>query len=268
MALAGHGDGTSVGNERQRFAEEMLQRLHGRAQLASDVTGGAGGEDETRRRALQCRCCRLPCVAQQSRGGASLAPCVPAVGQQRRHCLGHRQRLLRRLQQPSPALGDVVGIFLVAGITQRPMQLVQHQLREADDGIERGAQLVAHLRHQLAQAGRRRRRGFACACRVDPCLRPGQRQQRHACTRRHQESQMPRRQPTREAARCGRGVVPGRHRQDCEPGEIKRGRQPGDRWPCRRAVRQPCRPRRQARAHIANAFRCRPTHGRSPPRMG
>src|SRR5260370_195298 len=53
LGPAGQGEGTSRRSESQRLAEEMFERLHGRALLARDVAGGAGGENQSRRRARQ-----------------------------------------------------------------------------------------------------------------------------------------------------------------------------------------------------------------------
>ena len=141
--------------------KQMLERLRGRAPLASDVAGGACGEN----RRGECAAAKSAVASRQASRSSVAATrrsrlAARAVGHQRRHGLGDRQRFLRRFQQPAAALGDVVGIFLVARIAQRPVQLAQHQLREPDHGIERGAQLVAHLGHQLAQA-RCRCRGWS-----------------------------------------------------------------------------------------------------------
>ena len=59
-----------------------------------------------------------PGLAHQRRGDLPLALGAGPVGHQRRHRLGDGQGLLGRLQQPSAALGDVVGVFLVAGVAR------------------------------------------------------------------------------------------------------------------------------------------------------
>ena len=94
--------------------------------------------------------------ASRTREPASqtLARALHAVGDQRRHGLGDGQRILGRFQQAAAALADVVCVLLIAGMAERAVQLAQHHLGEADHRIERRAQLVAHLRHQIAQAVR------------------------------------------------------------------------------------------------------------------
>src|SRR5882724_4048276 len=49
-----------------------------------------------------------------------------------------------QVQQMGAALVDVLGVLAIAFLAERPQQLALEHLREADDGVERRAQLVAH----------------------------------------------------------------------------------------------------------------------------
>ena len=190
-----------------------------------------------------------------------------AVGHQRRHGLGDRQRLLGRFQQPAAALGDVVGVFLVAGVAERPVQLAQHHLGEADHGVERRAQLVAHLRHQLAQAARSRQPASLVGSSLGAAPRgPRQRQQRRRGAGRHQEGQVPGRQPDDGAAGAPR---PDRARRSSAGCRARPDRARPRSAPATARRAQSGRPAASARSAAAcDARRRRPAHGRSPPRTG
>ena len=53
-----------------------------------------------------------------------------------RSWLGDGQRILRRFEQPAAAFADVVGIFLIATVAKRAVQLARHDVGEADHRIE------------------------------------------------------------------------------------------------------------------------------------
>ena len=115
--------------------------------------------------------CRTARSSAQMRGksgsSCSVMRQIAALGAHRQepaavlHDVGQRDRLLLQLvpagldprqvedlvdqhQEMLAADVDVVGIFLVGGNAVRPEQLALHHLREAENGVERGAQLVAH----------------------------------------------------------------------------------------------------------------------------
>ncbi len=52
-------------------------------------------------------------------------------------------------EQVLAGIVDVVRVFLVGRHGVRPENLALHHLGEAEDGVERRAQLVAHLREEL-----------------------------------------------------------------------------------------------------------------------
>ena len=249
---------------RLRLPQEMLQRLHRRAPLAQHVARRTGRQRQARLGCPGRGTCVPPCIAQQRRGSKALALAGSPVGHQRRHRLGDGQRLLRGLQQASAALADVVGVFLVAAAAQGPMQLAQHHVGEPDHGVERSAQLVAHLRHQLAQTTRRDGAGLTAL--APDAVTARQRQQRGRRPGRHQERKVPcRKAGDRIAGGCGRGV-PGRRQDDAKTGQVeKRRRSPKVRSS---AMGQP-QPAPQARQRsIDIPRRCRPAHERSLQRTG
>ena len=63
--------------------------------------------------------------------------------------LGEVEDVVDQLQQVAAAVEDVVGV-LELPVVQVAKGLVAEDLGEADDGIERGAQLVAHAGEELA----------------------------------------------------------------------------------------------------------------------
>ncbi len=79
----------------------------------------------------------------QIAGRGSLA--AAGIGRER----GQRQRVLGGFQKIGGAVADVLGVVLVALVAERAEQLEHHQLREADDGIERRAQVVVDAGHEL-----------------------------------------------------------------------------------------------------------------------
>ncbi len=61
----------------------------------------------------------------------------------------HVQKLGQYAQQVRGAVVDIAHISPVAVVADGAEQFVPHDLREADDGVERRAQLVAHVREEL-----------------------------------------------------------------------------------------------------------------------
>jgi hypothetical protein len=58
--------------------------------------------------------------------------------------LAEVEEVVDDLQEMGPAVQNVPGVLAVPGVPQRPEGLVLHDLGEADDGIERASQLMAH----------------------------------------------------------------------------------------------------------------------------
>ena len=69
--------------------------------------------------------------------------------------LGHVENVVDQLQQVLAAAVDVAGVVAIAGFVDRAEQLVLDDLGEADDGVERRPQLVAHVgeKHRLGAVG-------------------------------------------------------------------------------------------------------------------
>ena len=65
---------------------------------------------------------------------------------------GDVHEVVDQVEQVVPGLVDVVQVLPVAGAADRTEDLVLDDLREADDGVERRAQLVAHLGEELRAA--------------------------------------------------------------------------------------------------------------------
>jgi len=63
--------------------------------------------------------------------------------------LRHIQDVVDHLEQIVPAGENVVAIFLILLRTQRPEHAAFHDLGKSNDGIERRAQLVAHIGEEL-----------------------------------------------------------------------------------------------------------------------
>ena len=57
----------------------------------------------------------------------------------------HGERVLGGFQELASAVADVAGVFAIARVSDGSEQLGVHDVGKADDGIERGAQIVAHL---------------------------------------------------------------------------------------------------------------------------
>ena len=70
--------------------------------------------------------------------------------------LRHVEQIVDQGEQVKGAGIHVARIFGVAGGTERPEHLVAHDIGEADDGVQRGAQFVAHIGEEtrLRPAGR------------------------------------------------------------------------------------------------------------------
>ena len=79
---------------------------------------------------------------------------------------GHVEQIVDDLQQMLGARQDVAGIFVISGIADGPQQLDLHHLGEADDGVERRAQLMAGVGEEV---------GLAVVGRFRLVLGPGQR---------------------------------------------------------------------------------------------
>jgi hypothetical protein len=153
----------------------------------------------------------------------------------------------------------MVGVLLVTGVSQRPVQLAQHDVGEADHGIERRAQLMAHLRHQLADAAGRgglgRLRGLLGA------VAAGEDQHGRCRPGRHQEGQVPGRKARNRIGGCMGRSMPGGCQSYAEAGEIEDGDRPRHLRPVELATAVP-------RAHLHPVHEPghpRPAHGRSPP---
>src|SRR3546814_2447831 len=63
--------------------------------------------------------------------------------------LGDVENVVDQGQQVLRALVDVGGIALVLRAAERAQQLALHDFREADDGVQRRAQLMAHVGQEL-----------------------------------------------------------------------------------------------------------------------
>ncbi|MOA39809.1 hypothetical protein D3C78_1616170 [compost metagenome] len=59
--------------------------------------------------------------------------------------LGHVEDVVDQAEQVLARLVDVGGVTLVATVAQGAEHLAGHDLGEAVDGVQRGAQLVAHI---------------------------------------------------------------------------------------------------------------------------
>ena len=64
--------------------------------------------------------------------------------------LGEVENVVDDREQMIAAAGDVLDIGGIALIAQRPERLLVHDVREADDRVERRAQLVAHIGEEFA----------------------------------------------------------------------------------------------------------------------
>ena len=71
--------------------------------------------------------------------------------------------LVDQVEQVPPGVVDVVGIFAVGGVLHGAEHFLAHHLREAEDGVERRAQLVAH-------GGEKARLGEVGVLGAPPCL--------------------------------------------------------------------------------------------------
>ena len=63
--------------------------------------------------------------------------------------LGEVKHVIDELEQVPRAREDVAHVFLLVGV-QWPHLAVVHELREPDDGVEGSAQLMGHVREELA----------------------------------------------------------------------------------------------------------------------
>ena len=82
-----------------------------------------------------------------------------------RHAAGldlrHVENVVDDFEQIVAACQDIAGVFLVLGMAERAEQRLLHHLGEADDGVERRAQLVADIGEEL---------GFGAIGRFGPIL--------------------------------------------------------------------------------------------------
>src|SRR4029077_10552640 len=61
----------------------------------------------------------------------------------------HVEHVIDQAQQVLPALLDMSDVFAISGASQWPQKLKAHDVGEADDGVERRAQLVTHMGQKL-----------------------------------------------------------------------------------------------------------------------
>ena len=187
-----------------RFAQQSAPAPDGCAPIAFDLAARSR-PPQAEPPAWALRGSRGPGLLHERRGQDPLAPDRAPVGHQRRHRGCNRERVLRGLEQPPAALADVGRIFLIAGVAERAMQFAQHHFGEADHGIERRAQLVAHLGQKLRACAAAAIR--PCAAGAGP-LAGAQRKERRRGTGGDQEHEVQRRQP---AARLRPLRVPSCH---------------------------------------------------------
>ncbi len=63
--------------------------------------------------------------------------------------LRHVEDIVDHLQQVAPALGDVLGVISIFVMPDRTEELLRHDFREADDGVQRCPQLMADIGEEL-----------------------------------------------------------------------------------------------------------------------
>ncbi len=239
------------------FAQQMLQSLDRGPLLTGNVAGCAVAHGQPDRAVGGPH--PRPSLSHQPAGHDPFTATRQPVRHHGRHGLGDRQRVLRRPQQLAAAFADMSRIFLVPGVSQRPVELPQHHFGKADHGIEGRAQLMAHLGQKLVYAGR----GRCVVGGLESLLlsAASQREERGCRAGRHQKRQMQRRQaPDRGQPRDAR-IVPAHGHDQCQTEEVQRRRPSGQPLPIDPEVDRMCRPMPAPRCSIASA----PGWNRVPP---
>src|SRR3546814_4329772 len=62
------------------------------------------------------------------------------------------EQIVDEAQQVLPGAVDVLRVLVVLRVIERPEGLRRHHLGKADDGVERRAQLVAHMGEEIGRA--------------------------------------------------------------------------------------------------------------------